>query len=90
MLNNSHIPVLTDLIEAETDINLSEIGLSIGHDPKIQPTPPPAQTNPIDHYPELEQSIRRILDEHVERAWQEIKLAIEAAFHSTTDNNSHT
>ena len=34
-------------------------------------------TDPFQDNPELEQMIRRIFDEHKERAWQEIKLAIQ-------------
>ena len=36
---------------------------------------------PVDPFaasPELEQTVRRILDDHMERAWQEIRLAIRA------------
>ncbi|MFT5659053.1 MAG: hypothetical protein ACI9KN_002334, partial [Gammaproteobacteria bacterium] len=32
---------------------------------------------PLPINPALEQSIRRILDEHLELAWQEIKIAIQ-------------
>ena len=33
--------------------------------------------DPFQNNPALEQNIRRILDEHMELAWQEIKLAIQ-------------
>ena len=33
--------------------------------------------DPFKNNPALEQNIRRILDEHMELAWQEIKLAIQ-------------
>jgi hypothetical protein len=45
-------------------------------------------TGPVDLFtanPELEQSVRRILDEHMELAWQEIRLAIQRAFEKSRD-----
>ena len=33
--------------------------------------------DPFQDNPGLEQTVRRILDEHMELAWQEIKLAIQ-------------
>lgn len=42
--------------------------------PEPQPAPGPLPINPA-----LEQTIRRILDEHMELAWQEIRLAIQLA-----------
>ena len=45
-------------------------------------TPPsltvnPPNIDPLTENPALEQTIRRILDEHMELAWQEIRLAIQ-------------
>jgi len=38
---------------------------------------PALGTDPLAVNPALEQAIRRILDEHMELAWQEIRLAIQ-------------
>ena len=74
MKNHANIPVLTDLIEKGIEIELSELGL----DPD-----PPIDKDTIDILlgddPALEQEIRRILDEHMELAWQEIRMAIQQA-----------
>ncbi len=74
MKNHANIPVLTDLIEKGIEIELSELGL----DPD-----PPIDKDTVDILlgddPALEQEIRRILDEHMELAWQEIRMAIQQA-----------
>ena len=92
MNNDDDIPVLTDLIEGRVDVTLPELGLDIHEDMYIEDDddpminlhieaskPPMRQRVPeveaID--PDLEQTIRRILDEHMELAWQEIRLAIQ-------------
>ena len=92
MNDDDDIPVLTDLIEENVDVTLPELGLDIHEDMYIEEDddalvnlrienskPPMRQLAPkvqaID--PELEQTIRRILDEHMELAWQEIRLAIQ-------------
>ncbi len=92
MNNDDDIPVLTDLIEDRVDVTLPELGLDIHEDMYIEDNddpmvnlrieadkPPMRQPVPeveaID--PDLEQTIRRILDEHMELAWQEIRLAIQ-------------
>ncbi len=77
MSSNSDIPVLTDLITEEAiSIALPELGLNIDQDMYAEKGQPLNQhIAAID--PELEQSIRRILDEHMELAWQEIRLAIQ-------------
>jgi hypothetical protein len=74
MTDNTNIPVLTDLIEKGAEIELSELGLD--QDP---PTGENAVTNTLADNPALEQEIRRILDEHMELAWQEIRIAIQEA-----------
>jgi hypothetical protein len=106
MFNNSHIPVLTDLIEKGIEIRLSELGLDelvLDHNDdliletddreephidaiqleaevdaelkaKIEPT-----SHALSNNPALEQTIRRILNEHMELALQDIKLAISQA-----------
>ena len=92
MNNDDDIPVLTDLIEDKVDVTLPELGLDLHEDMYIEEdddplmnlriendNPPMRQLAPkvtaID--PDLEQTIRRILDEHMELAWQEIRLAIQ-------------
>lgn len=91
MLKNDHIPLLTDLIEKGIEIKLSELGLDTGEDlildaddhqqPQIDATELDSNeaitTDPLSENPALEQAIRRILDEHTELIWQEIKLAIQ-------------
>jgi len=74
MQDDADIPVLTDLIEKGVEINLSELGL----DPDLPGEEGVAETAVID-FPALEQEIRRILDEHMELAWQEIRIAIQEA-----------
>jgi hypothetical protein len=100
MFNNSHIPVLTDLIEKGIEIRLSELGLDelvLDHnddliletddreEPHIDAIQLEAEVDaelkakiePTSHA--LEQTIRRILNEHMELALQDIKLAISQA-----------
>ena len=74
MADDTNIPVLTELIEKGIEIKLSELGLS--HSPLLDKQ---KALEPLQDSPALEQEIRRILDEHMELAWQEIKLAIQAA-----------
>jgi hypothetical protein len=92
MSDSRDIPILTDLIEPGPEITLSDLGLDndpvVAAD---EPAPglPQAEEITIDFdeaaavtvageiSPALEQAVRRILDEHMELAWQEIKLAIE-------------
>ena len=85
MNDEGNIPVLTDLIERGIEITMEDLGLE---DDALQAD---ASGNKIidvtdageieaDLFadnPALEQTIRRILDEHMELAWQEIKLAIQ-------------
>ena len=69
-----NIPVLTDLIETGVEIELSELGLD--DDPSIDL----GQASELVHgSTELEQEIDRILDKHIERARQEIKIALKQA-----------
>ena len=89
MTDNANIPVLTDLIEKGVEIDLSELGLDqdpptdLDQDP---PTDKDAVASALADDPALEQEIRRILDEHMELAWQEIRLAIkEAGSKSSTE-----
>ncbi len=74
MADDTNIPVLTELIEKGIEIKLSELGLS--HSPLLDKQ---KVLEPLQDSLALEQEIRRILDEHMELAWQEIKLAIQAA-----------
>ena len=80
MSSDNDIPVLTDLIESGPEITLSDLGLEnelAGE--ASEPVFDEMQTGDmaIDIDPALEQSLRRILDEHTELAWQEIRLAIQ-------------
>ena len=93
MSDQNNIPTLTDLIESGIEIKISDLGLDEDleirvDDPYIDATeidmteidmtePNPGALDPFRGNPALEQTIRRILDEHLELAWQEIKLAIQ-------------
>ncbi len=88
MSNQSDIPVLTDLIERGIEITMSDLGLEdipqidadepFFDEPEIDVTiPTPETTVPITENRVLEQTIRRILDQHMELAMQEIKLTIQ-------------
>lgn len=88
MSDQNNIPVLTDLIEKGSEITMSDLGLdddteTRGEDafftnPVIDVTAPGFGTNdPFRDNPALEYAIQSILDEHMELAWQEIKLAIQ-------------
>ena len=74
MQKKPKIPVLTDLIEKGVEIKLSELGLD--PDPEIDQT---EVLTSLSADPALEQEIRRILDEHMEWAWQEIRIVIQQA-----------
>jgi len=86
--DQSNIPTLTDLIEDGAEIKISDLGLDDvlevrtddpdTDDTVIDMTGPDLDTaDPLLDNPALEQAIRRILDEHMELALQEIKLAIQ-------------
>ena len=88
MSDQSNIPVLTDLIEKGSEITLSDLGLddnpeirgddAFFNHPVIDVTAPGLGTiDPFRDNPALEYAIQSILDEHMERAWQDIKLAIQ-------------
>ena len=80
MQDDANIPILTDLIEKGVEIELSELGLD--PDPPIDTdtdTDTDTATIALLDNPALEQEIRRILDEHMELAWQEIRIAIQEA-----------
>ena len=74
MQKNPKIPVLTELIDKGVEIKLSELGLdqdlSMGNN---------SDSTALQDNPALEQEIRRILDEHMELAWQEIRELIRRA-----------
>ncbi len=74
MQDDAEIPVLTDLIEKGVEIKLSELGLD-----REPPSGKNAVAGALRDFPALEQEIRRILDEHMELAWQEIRIAIQQA-----------
>ena len=80
MSDEDDIPTLTDLID-EPDgsdrIAISDLGLDEG-DAEIEIADTDlVVVDPFLDNPALEQTVRRILDEHMELAWQEIKLAIQ-------------
>ena len=86
MSDQGNIPVLTDLIEKGIEITMSDLGLdddapAVGgeaDDIEIELAgDDSAAVDPLADNPALEQAIRRILDEHMELAWQEIRLAIQ-------------
>jgi len=85
--DQSDIPLLTDLIESGIEIKISDLGLDDSS--LIEPVAQFDDATEIDIIasdfgavdqlegnPELEKIIRQILDEHIELAWQDIKLAI--------------
>ena len=92
MSTDDDIPTLTDLIEkgdADNEISIADLGLdeaetgldSLGPqfddgDLEIEAFPAEDSSDPFVANPALEDTVRRILDEHMELAWQEIKLAI--------------
>ena len=86
MPDDTEIPVLIDLIEKGIEIKLSELGLNL--------SPLQNQHDLLDRElgdPVLEQEVRRILDEHLELAWQEIKIAIQkSSSNSLTDTTEYS
>ncbi len=88
MSDESNIPVLTDLIEKGVEIKLSDLGLDqefATSDAMSDSTSDSAVK--ISMTPALGQEIRRILDQHMELAWQEINLAIQQ---TTTNSESES
>ncbi len=90
MSEQGKIPVLTDLIVRGIEITLSDLGLDDESPAPSEAMPAAAATDeeielgdvdmivdPFAANPALEATVRRILDEHMELAWQEIKLAIQ-------------
>ena len=88
MSDQKDIPILTDLIEKGIEIKMSDLGLDesldneieepFNEDSEIEIAVSEVETiDPFQDNPALEQTIRRILDEHMELAWHEIKLAIQ-------------
>lgn len=78
MKEEADIPTLTDLIDeadgsdhiAISDLGLEDEDIEISSSDLIV-------ADPFLDNPALEQTVRRILDEHMELAWQEIRLAIQ-------------
>ena len=83
MSTDKDLPVLTDVIERGNEIKMSDLGLEedtlVDEDSEAIRAEIAALPSQIDPFLKaaLEQSIRRILDEHMELAMQEIKLVIE-------------
>lgn len=65
---------MSDLIDKGVEIELSELGLD--SEPSIGDG---NLATSLGDNPALEQEVRRILDEHMELAWQEIRIAIQRA-----------
>ena len=74
MQDDPDIPVLTDLIDAGVEIELSELGLD--EDPPIDIG---RVSDLVYDSSEVEQEIGRILEKHMELAWKEIRIAIRQA-----------
>lgn len=94
--------LIEENIEEEIDATLPDLGLAFDHDliidedeesdlsfnpERLEPAMESPAATRIGGHPELEQTIRRILDEHLELAWQEIRLAIEVSL-SDQDEDS--
>lgn len=88
MSDRNDIPVLTDLIEKGAEISMSDLGLDDDleieadaayiDDTGIDESSPASRSlDPFEDNPALGYAIRAILEEHLELAWQEIKLAIQ-------------
>ncbi|MCP4983132.1 MAG: hypothetical protein GY935_21865 [Gammaproteobacteria bacterium] len=88
MSDRENIPVLTDLIESGIEIKMSDLGLDDNLEIENEETYSdateieisalkPEPSDPFEDNPALEQTVRHILDEHMELAWQEIRLAIQ-------------
>ena len=82
MSHEDDIPVLTDLVDDDHEITMSDLGLdgdSTTAESRLDRTNLTDLTSLTDPFLKaaLEQSIRRILDEHLELAMQEIKLVIQ-------------
>ncbi len=86
MSEEGKIPVLTDVIERGIEIRMSDLGLddqppampsATAVDEEIEVGDVEMVVDPFAANPALEATVRRILDEHMELAWQEIKLAIQ-------------
>ena len=86
MPDDTEIPVLIDLIEKGIEIKLSELGLNLS---PLQNQHDLLERQPGN--PVLEREVRRILDEHLELAWQEIKIAIQnSSSNSLTDATEYS
>jgi hypothetical protein len=91
MNDESNIPVLTDLIEKGIEIKMSDLGLDVdleinADDEYFDESMTDRiglDLGPIDPFrdnPALEYAIQNILEQHLELACQEIKLAIQRDF----------
>ena len=83
-MKDDDIPTLTDLIEEGDDdeeIRFSDLGLD-ADDPIVRDVEIELDDDDLEAAGSstgdsaLEQTVRRIFDRHMERAWQEIRLAI--------------
>ena len=84
MSTDGDLPVLTDLIERGNEIKMEDLGLEVDtivedDSDSLRAEIDDLSASQIDPFLKaaLEQSIRRILDEHMELAMQEIKDVIQ-------------
>ena len=88
MSDENSIPTLTDLIETEDQITMSDLGLDDeletgSSDPDQEDIhletseSELTEDDPLLDNPVLEHAIHSIIEKHMELAWQEIKLAIQ-------------
>ena len=102
MQQDDNIPLLTDLIEERIDVTTPDLGLGSEHNlvidedeehefsfnpEDVEPAMDSIAATRTGRHAELERTVRRILDEHLELAWQEIRLAIEVALDDEEDNS---
>ena len=79
-MKDDNIPVLIDLIEDTIDITEPQLGIDPAQDLLIETSDDlPVEKAGSGIEPKLEQTIRQILNEHMELALQEICLAIQVS-----------
>ena len=69
--------VIAAEVKFEADDSLAAAPLAASAFSDVQNTTTPSPADLLADNPALEQAVRRILDEHMELAWQEIRLAIQ-------------
>ena len=69
--------VIAAEVKFEADDSLAAAPLAASAFSDVQNTTTPSPADLLADNPALEQAVRRILDEHMELAWQEIRFAIQ-------------